>query len=105
MVKVVLERPTPTETPHPLTRLYSKLRNKMSGKDVIANNEGEDKPVEVIRLENLPDATHDHLAESLVAVVDHSSTTHDVSQNIHAQMFNLKHLPWVHKLIPGVEKL
>jgi phosphatidylserine decarboxylase len=63
------------------------------------------KPVENIHPNNLPDANEDHLTAGLKALVNHSSKHSDVSQGIHAPMSGVMKLPWVHDLIPGIEKL
>lgn len=64
-----------------------------------------DKPVETIKKDNLPDAHQDLAAKGLAGLVEHSATHTDVSQGIHASSFNLHSLPWIHHLIPGLEKL
>ncbi|RDB23914.1 Phosphatidylserine decarboxylase proenzyme 2 [Hypsizygus marmoreus] len=64
-----------------------------------------DKPVESIHPDNLPDAQPDHLATALTALVDHSAQHTDVGQGIHAPMHLVFKIPWIHKLIPGIEKL
>lgn len=64
-----------------------------------------DKPVEVIHPDNLPDAGEDHMASALTALVDHSARHTDVSQGIHAPMRSVMKIPWIHSLIPGIEKL
>lgn len=64
-----------------------------------------DKPVENVHPSNLPNANKDHLAKGLSALVDHSARHSDVTQNIHAPMQTLEKLPWVHDLIPGIQKL
>jgi phosphatidylserine decarboxylase len=64
-----------------------------------------DKPVENIHPDNLPDAQQDHMASALTALVDHSARHTDVSQGIHAPMKSIMKIPWIHSLIPGIEKL
>lgn len=39
------------------------------------------------------------------ALVDHSETQRDVSHSIHMHGTNLFEIPWIHKMIPGIEKL
>ncbi|CAK5267630.1 unnamed protein product [Mycena citricolor] len=66
-----------------------------------------EKPIENIHPENntLPHLTSDQAAEGLVALVDHSANHTDVSQGIHASSHTIFSIPWIHKLIPGIEKL
>lgn len=64
-----------------------------------------DKPIEQNHIDNLPDATPDHLADGLKALVEHSSSHSDVSQNIHATVLTISRIPWFDGLIPGIEKL
>ncbi|KAJ7668349.1 phosphatidylserine decarboxylase-domain-containing protein [Mycena rosella] len=66
-----------------------------------------DKPLEHIHSasNNLPNLTHDQAAAGLVALVDHSQKHTDVSQGIHASSHTLFSIPWIHHLIPGIEKL
>ncbi|KAG6891234.1 hypothetical protein C0995_008486 [Termitomyces sp. Mi166 len=63
------------------------------------------KPTEQIHPTNLPDASPDHFASALEALVDHSTEHTDVGQGIHTPMHDLLRVPWIHKLIPGIEKL
>lgn len=63
------------------------------------------KPTEHIHPTNLPDASPDNLASALQALVDHSSEHADVGQGIHTPVHDLLRVPWIHKLIPGIEKL
>lgn len=64
-----------------------------------------DKPIEIIHPDNLPHANEEHLSNTLTALVDHSAEHHDVSKGIHLSMHSLPHVPWIHELIPGIEKL
>ncbi|KAJ7115920.1 phosphatidylserine decarboxylase-domain-containing protein [Mycena epipterygia] len=66
-----------------------------------------DKPLENIQphANNLPNLTHEQAAQGLVALVDHSQKHTDVSQGIHASSHTIFSIPWIHKLIPGIEKL
>ncbi|KAJ7066597.1 phosphatidylserine decarboxylase-domain-containing protein [Mycena amicta] len=63
-----------------------------------------DKPLEHVHPDNLPELTHDQAADGLAALVDHSQK-HDVSTGIHASSHTIFSIPWIHKLIPGIEKL
>ncbi|KAF7309803.1 hypothetical protein MIND_00352200 [Mycena indigotica] len=63
-----------------------------------------DKPLEKVHPDNLPHIGHEEAANGLVALVDHSEK-HDVSQGIHASSHTIFSIPWIHKLIPGIEKL
>jgi len=66
-----------------------------------------DKPLENINAQsnNLPGLTNEQAAQGLVALVDHSQTHTDVSQGIHASSHTIFSIPWIHRLIPGIEKL
>ncbi|TFK39971.1 phosphatidylserine decarboxylase-domain-containing protein [Crucibulum laeve] len=63
------------------------------------------KPIEKIHPDNLPDATHDDLANGLTNIVIQSSEDPDVSTHIHAHMHFLSKVPGIHALVPGIEKL
>ncbi|KAG6827662.1 hypothetical protein H0H92_010858 [Tricholoma furcatifolium] len=63
------------------------------------------KPIEQIDPANLPDASPDHAASALTALVDHSSENANVGHGIHAPMHALLNVPWIHKMIPGIEKV
>ncbi|KAJ6591617.1 phosphatidylserine decarboxylase-domain-containing protein [Mycena vulgaris] len=77
------------------------------------NNEEEmaappvDKPLENIQPHDnkLSHLTNEQAAQGLVALVDHSQKHTDVSQGIHATSHTLFSIPWIHRLIPGIEKL
>ncbi|KAG6853628.1 hypothetical protein C0991_002688 [Blastosporella zonata] len=62
-------------------------------------------PIEQIQPLNLPDASADHCASALSALVDHSDAEPDVAQGIHTPMHSLLRVPWIHALIPGIEKV
>ncbi|TFK49201.1 hypothetical protein OE88DRAFT_1662621 [Heliocybe sulcata] len=64
-----------------------------------------DKPVEDIHPSNLPQSNKDTLAQALSAIVDHSSKHTDVTQNVHGPMHLIPSLPFLRKLIPGLEEL
>ncbi|KAJ7224252.1 phosphatidylserine decarboxylase-domain-containing protein, partial [Mycena pura] len=64
-----------------------------------------DKPLEKVHPDNLPGLTHEQAAAGLVALVDHSQKHTDVSQGIHASSHTIFSIPWIHRLIPGIEKL
>jgi phosphatidylserine decarboxylase len=63
------------------------------------------RPIETIHPDNLVDATHEHVAQGLSEIVDHSSTKHDVTHHIHAPVHLVHSLPFIHKLVPGLEEL
>ncbi|KAJ7091328.1 phosphatidylserine decarboxylase-domain-containing protein [Mycena belliarum] len=69
--------------------------------------EPSDKPLENLHSgsNNLPGLTNEQAAQGLVALVDHSQKHTDVSQGIHASSHTLFSIPWIHSLIPGIEKL
>ncbi|KAJ7876782.1 phosphatidylserine decarboxylase-domain-containing protein [Mycena leptocephala] len=66
-----------------------------------------EKPLEHIRPQsnNLPHLTNEQAAQGLVSLVDHSQRHTDVSQGIHASSHTIFSIPWIHSLIPGIEKL
>ncbi|KAH9924567.1 phosphatidylserine decarboxylase-domain-containing protein [Fomitopsis serialis] len=70
-------------------------------------HEADMKPKQAITATNLPAHTQDPsvVAESLSKLVDQSAKHTDVRHGIHAPMHKLAQLPFVHKLIPGLEKL
>ena len=82
------------------------------------------KPIETIHPDNLPDASRKHAEDALEQLVDQSSSHNDLSHSIHAnahgesesalQMFSklhnqipqgIGHIPFLKKLIPGLEDL
>lgn len=65
------------------------------------------KPKQTITATNLPAHSQDPavVADSLSTLVNHSAGHADVRHGIHAPMHKLAQLPFVHKLIPGLEKL
>ncbi|KAJ7433051.1 phosphatidylserine decarboxylase-domain-containing protein [Mycena galericulata] len=66
-----------------------------------------DKPLEHLHSQsnNLPNLTHEQASNGLIALVEHSGKHTDVSQGIHASSHTIFGIPWIHKLIPGIEKL
>jgi phosphatidylserine decarboxylase len=65
-----------------------------------------EKPLEHIKPQsnNLPHLTNEQAAQGLVSLVDHSQRHTDVSQGIHASSHTIFSIPWIHSLIPGIEK-
>jgi len=63
-----------------------------------------DKPIEVIHPDSLPQATHDHVAKALITLVERSAKYPDVTEH-HVPMHMIKHMSWLHSLVPGIEKL
>ncbi|KAJ6581452.1 phosphatidylserine decarboxylase-domain-containing protein [Mycena capillaripes] len=65
-----------------------------------------EKPLEHIHSQtnNLPGLSNEQAAQGLVALVDHSQKHTDVSQGIHASSHTIFSVPWIHRLIPGIEK-
>ncbi|KAH9828557.1 phosphatidylserine decarboxylase-domain-containing protein, partial [Rhodofomes roseus] len=70
-------------------------------------HEADMKPKQSITATNLPAHTQDPavVAASLNKLVDQSAQHADVRHGIHAPMHRLAELPFVHKLIPGLERL
>ena len=64
-----------------------------------------EKPVETIHPNNLPEHARDPsvAAGALQALVEHSTKHEDVRDTIHAPMHRLLSIPFVQKLIPGLE--
>ena len=64
------------------------------------------KPVERIHPDNLPDAKDaNDVVSALQMLLDKSEEHSDVRKSIHAPMHQLWNIPFVHKLIPGLEQL
>ncbi|GJE91526.1 phosphatidylserine decarboxylase-domain-containing protein [Phanerochaete sordida] len=65
------------------------------------------KPIEVIHPNNLPEASRnpENAAAALSTLVEHSTKHDDVQHGIHAPMHKLYELPFVQKLIPGIEDI
>lgn len=64
------------------------------------------KPVEsALSPTALPDANQDDAAHGLEALVEHSATENDVGHGIHMHGKNIFEIPWIHRMIPGIEKL
>lgn len=64
-----------------------------------------EKPLENMDTNNLSEATNANMAEGLETMVSRSESHNDVSHGIHMHGHNLLEVPWIHKMIPGVEKL
>ncbi|THG94606.1 hypothetical protein EW026_g6899 [Hermanssonia centrifuga] len=65
------------------------------------------KPVETIHPDNLPEESRhpDVVAKALHALVEHSGKHENVAASIHAPMHRLLEMPYVSKLVPGIEQL
>ncbi len=65
-----------------------------------------DKPVETdIQLESFLSTTEDNLALTLEALIDSSATNAgDVTQGVDMHTMHMFRIPWIHKLIPELEK-
>ncbi|EKM53521.1 uncharacterized protein PHACADRAFT_259940 [Phanerochaete carnosa HHB-10118-sp] len=65
------------------------------------------KPIESIHPNNLPEGSRDPAtsAAALQTLVEHSSKHEDVRHSIHAPMHRLEHIPFIKKLIPGIEDI
>ncbi|KAF8512042.1 phosphatidylserine decarboxylase-domain-containing protein [Gautieria morchelliformis] len=65
--------------------------------------------VEVVHLDNLPNASHDHLLGALHKLVGETNVvdggTHDISKTIHTPIHTVPSHPWLGKFIPGLENL
>ncbi|KAJ3745744.1 phosphatidylserine decarboxylase-domain-containing protein [Lentinula detonsa] len=73
----------------------------------VLHHQVQDKPVEKIQPQtnNLSEAQDEHIAKGLESMVAQSETNHDVSHGIHMHGKNVLEVPWIHKMIPGIEKL
>lgn len=63
------------------------------------------RPVESISASNLPDADAQDAANALEALVEGSEQQVDLSYNTLAFAHSIGHIPWLHKLVPGLEEL
>jgi phosphatidylserine decarboxylase len=63
------------------------------------------KPVDPITEDTIPDATNQHLAEALESLVDHSAKHVDLENSIHAAAHNISRIPFLGRLVPGLEDL
>ena len=63
------------------------------------------KPVETIHPDNLPEGARDPAvaASALQVLVEQSTKHEDVTSTIHAPFHRLASIPFVQKLIPGIE--
>jgi hypothetical protein len=94
----------PAPPPSKLSTVLNKVKSKVLGKEMASNVD--DKPIRLIHPDQLPDATKDDMVKSLSAVIDHTSSHSDLTQSIHAHGIHLGiGAHWIHKLIPGLEKL
>jgi phosphatidylserine decarboxylase len=67
-----------------------------------------DKPIEVLTNPeaSLPDADQNILADALESLVNHSADhPADLGEGLHASMYRVSAIPWLSKLIPGLERL
>ncbi|KAJ3801733.1 phosphatidylserine decarboxylase-domain-containing protein [Lentinula aff. detonsa] len=73
----------------------------------LLHHQVQDKPVEKIQPQtnSLSEAQDEHIAQGLESMVAQSETNHDVSHGIHMHGKNVLEVPWIHKMIPGIEKL
>ena len=65
------------------------------------------KPIETIHPNNLPEASRNPAvaASALQTLVEQSSKHEDVRNTIHAPMHRLAQIPFIQKLIPGIENI
>lgn len=63
------------------------------------------KPVESISADSLPGANQEHAANALEALIEHSSKHVDLGSSIHAAAHSIGSLPFIHRLVPGIEDL
>lgn len=65
------------------------------------------KPIEDIKPHNLPEESRDPTvaASALQTLVEQSTQHEDVQKSIHAPMHKLLDIPFVQKLIPGIENI
>ncbi len=61
--------------------------------------------VEKITADSLPGVKHETVAMALSSLVKHSADSPNVTHHILAPMSAVGQLNWVHKLIPGIERI
>ncbi|KAJ3777685.1 phosphatidylserine decarboxylase-domain-containing protein [Lentinula raphanica] len=73
----------------------------------LLHHQVQDKPIENSQsaADNLSEAQDDNVAKGLESMVAHSETSHDVSHGIHMHGKTVFEVPWIQKMIPGIEKL
>ncbi|KAI0359442.1 hypothetical protein OH77DRAFT_1419944 [Trametes cingulata] len=73
----------------------------------ISAHAADTKPVETVHPDNLPAASQDPglAGAALEKMVEQSAEHPDVKNSIHAPMHMLQNIPFVHKLVPGLEQL
>ena len=90
-----LSSSTPTTTPHPFSPMTH-----------IPEDVALARPVEKTHPDSLPDAKDPNdIVAALQKLLNKSEEEDDVRKSIHAPMHQLWHIPFIDKLIPGLEKL
>ncbi|KAK0203038.1 phosphatidylserine decarboxylase-domain-containing protein [Desarmillaria ectypa] len=104
--------PTPTIPKFLKYKLYKYIPHGLPASPVIVVHELSiadiaDKPVETdIQPESFLSTTEDNLALTLEALVDSSATNaNDVTQGVDMYTVHMFRIPWIHKLIPELERL
>ena len=64
-----------------------------------------DKPIETIHKDSIDGATPTIMGNALEAVVDQSVTHDDLGHGIHAPFHKVIGIPYLNKVVPGLEKL
>jgi phosphatidylserine decarboxylase len=64
-----------------------------------------DAPVEKITPGSLPDANEQTTGDALESIVNNTAQEADVTQGIHATVRSTSKIPFIHKLVPGLENL
>ena len=71
-------------------------------------HEVSDKAIETYQPQvhnHLSNAGDESIAKGLESMVAHSDTNHDVSHGIHMHGKHIFGIPWIQKMIPGIENL
>lgn len=64
-----------------------------------------DKPVETVHKDSIAGATSTTVGNALEAVVDHSAEQENVGHGIHAPFHKVLGIPYLKKILPGIEDL
>lgn len=85
--------------------MASDMGSLCSRPDPPAPSSTEPKPVEKITADSMPGVKHETVAMALSSLVKHSADSPNVTHHILAPMSAVGQLSWVHKLIPGIERI
>lgn len=100
---ICLLQSTPSSPHLKRSNSNTEYQRKVEMASLNANNVN--RPIDPIRPESLPDASHNDVAKGLSAVVEHSADNANVAHHIHTPIHMLVGSHWIQSLIPGIEKL